>query len=149
MFKYVQTCQNVFKLGKDKFKARLYKTGDRARGLDNGLIDYMGRIDNQVKLRGFRIELGEIEARLMLRDDIKDIVVLLKGEGVNKQHKIGVGNFPGAMRTVPMPLMLALFYDDDRMGLVFHASSVVVCWFGFFTARTCSSSSINDGRSLE
>src|SRR5690606_24068365 len=70
-------------------------------------------------------------------------------EGHHGGHKVGVRDLPGAVRTVPVPLMLALFYDDDRMGLVFHASSVVVCWLGFFTARTCSSSSINDGRSLE
>lgn len=41
--------------------ARLYKTGDLARYLPNGEIEYIGRIDNQVKIRGFRIELGEIE----------------------------------------------------------------------------------------
>ena len=44
--------------------ARLYRTGDWVRGLPDGSIEYLGRLDHQVKLRGFRIELGEIEAAL-------------------------------------------------------------------------------------
>ncbi|MEH2084714.1 MAG: amino acid adenylation domain-containing protein [Nostoc sp.] len=48
----------------DEADARLYKTGDRARCLPDGNIEYLGRIDNQVKIRGFRIELGEVEAAL-------------------------------------------------------------------------------------
>src|SRR5207248_1307252 len=45
--------------------ARLYKTGDLARFLPDGTIEYLGRMDHQIKLRGFRIELGEIEAVLV------------------------------------------------------------------------------------
>ncbi|MCP4219412.1 MAG: amino acid adenylation domain-containing protein, partial [bacterium] len=54
---------------------RLYRTGDRTRWLENGNIEFLGRIDQQVKIRGFRIELGEIENRLLQHDLIKDAVV--------------------------------------------------------------------------
>ncbi|WP_310463066.1 non-ribosomal peptide synthetase [Sphaerotilus sp.] len=56
---------------------RLYRTGDLARRLPDGSLDYLGRIDHQVKLRGFRIELGEIEAVLNQHDAVQEAVVLL------------------------------------------------------------------------
>ena len=55
---------------------RLYKTGDLARWLPDGNIEFSGRIDQQVKIRGFRIELGEIEARLLKHYSVKDSVVI-------------------------------------------------------------------------
>ncbi|MEH2157011.1 non-ribosomal peptide synthetase, partial [Nostoc sp.] len=58
--------------------SRLYKTGDLARYLPNGNIEYLGRIDNQVKIRGFRIELGEIEAALSQHKDVKTSVVIIR-----------------------------------------------------------------------
>lgn len=57
-------------------QARLYKTGDRARYLPDGNIEFIGRIDNQVKIRGFRIELGEIEAALGQYPEIAQAVVV-------------------------------------------------------------------------
>jgi amino acid adenylation domain-containing protein len=56
---------------------RIYKTGDKARWLPDGNLEYLGRLDHQVKLRGFRIELGEIEARLSQHEAIKEAVVML------------------------------------------------------------------------
>ena len=53
-------------------EARLYKTGDRARYLPDGHIEFLGRIDNQVKIRGYRIELGEIEAALRRRPAVEE-----------------------------------------------------------------------------
>src|SRR5262249_5891014 len=55
--------------------ARLYKTGDMARYLPDGNIEYLARADHQVKIRGFRIELGEIESRLREHPDIQEAVV--------------------------------------------------------------------------
>ena len=55
----------------------LYKTGDLVRYLPDGNLEYLSRIDNQVKLRGFRIELGEIESVLMQHPDVKQAVVTL------------------------------------------------------------------------
>jgi amino acid adenylation domain-containing protein/non-ribosomal peptide synthase protein (TIGR01720 family) len=55
---------------------RLYKTGDKARYLPDGNIEYLGRLDAQVKIRGFRIELGEIEAILNQHPEIKAAIVL-------------------------------------------------------------------------
>lgn len=57
---------------------RLYRTGDLVRYLPNGEVEYLGRLDNQVKLRGYRIELGEIEAVLTEHPDVQEAVVLLK-----------------------------------------------------------------------
>ena len=54
---------------------RLYKTGDQARYLSDGNIEYLGRLDEQVKIRGFRIELGEIEAVLAQHPDITEALV--------------------------------------------------------------------------
>ncbi|WP_146052411.1 non-ribosomal peptide synthetase, partial [Pectobacterium atrosepticum] len=58
--------------------ARLYKTGDLARWLPDGSLEYLGRNDFQVKLRGFRIELGEIEARLMQCPGVQEAVVVAR-----------------------------------------------------------------------
>ncbi|MDM5301989.1 non-ribosomal peptide synthase/polyketide synthase [Bacillus subtilis] len=56
-------------------EAKIYKTGDLAKWLADGNIEYAGRIDEQVKIRGYRIELGEIEAALLQEEAIKKAVV--------------------------------------------------------------------------
>jgi amino acid adenylation domain-containing protein len=56
---------------------RLYKTGDLVRWMADGNLEFLGRVDHQVKLRGFRIELGEIESQLHCQDSVRDAVVVL------------------------------------------------------------------------
>ncbi|MCU4782598.1 amino acid adenylation domain-containing protein, partial [Bacillus cereus] len=64
---------------------KLYKTGDIVRYLPNGNLEYIDRIDQQVKLRGFRIELGEIESILSNHDAISSVVVNVYEENENKK----------------------------------------------------------------
>ena len=68
--------------------ARLYKTGDLARYLASGEMEYLGRIDDQVKIRGFRIELGEIESALVRASGGARVAVVARGDS------------PGAKRLV-------------------------------------------------
>ncbi|HQC96507.1 MAG TPA: amino acid adenylation domain-containing protein [Aquabacterium sp.] len=67
---------------------RLYKSGDLARYLPDGRIEYVGRADNQVKLRGFRIEIGEIEAALAELPGIREVAVLAKEEAPGEKFLV-------------------------------------------------------------
>lgn len=65
---------------------KMYKTGDMARWLDNGEIEYLGRNDSQIKIRGLRIELGEIESALQKYDKVKDAVVICDEDRHQKKY---------------------------------------------------------------
>ncbi|MEO6194959.1 MAG: condensation domain-containing protein, partial [Thermoanaerobaculia bacterium] len=68
--------------------ARLYRTGDLARRLPDGTLDYLGRIDHQVKVRGFRVELGEIEAALVRHPRLREAVVAARDDGDRGQRLV-------------------------------------------------------------
>ncbi|MCP3774858.1 amino acid adenylation domain-containing protein [Paenibacillus sp. MZ04-78.2] len=72
---------------------KMYKTGDIARWLPDGQLEYVGRVDHQVKIRGYRIEIGEVEAALLRMESIKEVaVVAYDGEGSKQLCAYLVGN---------------------------------------------------------
>ncbi|MDH3283890.1 MAG: amino acid adenylation domain-containing protein [Acidobacteriota bacterium] len=108
---------------------RLYKTGDLVRYLPDRSIEFIGRVDHQVKLRGFRIELGEIEARLAQHPDLREVIVLLRqDEPGDKQIVAYVVSAPGAgpstselrqhlMEKLPEYMVPAAFVQMDELPL--------------------------------
>jgi amino acid adenylation domain-containing protein len=70
-------------------QARLYKTGDLARYLPDGNIEYLGRLDDQVKIRGFRIELGEIESTLRQHAKVRESVVVAREDTPGNKILVG------------------------------------------------------------
>jgi len=73
--------ENPFALGE-----RMYKTGDLAKWLPDGNIEYLGRIDHQVKIRGYRIELGEIENKLLSHEAVRETAVIAKDDNSGNKY---------------------------------------------------------------
>lgn len=105
---------------------RLYKTGDLARWLPDGDLEYLGRMDHQVKLRGLRIELGEIEAQLVTDERVKECVVKDYGEGAGKYLvAYYVSRIAGIEKSVksrlseriPKYMVPSVFIELDKMPL--------------------------------
>jgi amino acid adenylation domain-containing protein len=117
----------LLKAKSQELRAKLYKTGDLARWLPDGNIEYLGRVDHQVKIRGFRIEPGEIERRLMSHPQVKNVVVIPKEE-TNSEKNLGAYIVPGGefdvleMREflsgmLPNYMIPAYFYQVEEIPL--------------------------------
>jgi amino acid adenylation domain-containing protein len=92
--------------------ARLYKTGDKARYLQDGNIEFLGRIDNQVKLRGYRIELGEIESVLNQHPQVRQAVAIVREDspGIERIVAYCTQDLSGALNTTVEPTQLPTEY---------------------------------------
>ena len=95
---------NPFQTAQEKAQGKngvLYKTGDLARWLSDGNIEYLGRNDFQVKIRGYRIELGEIEAILSTYEGVQQSVIIAKEQNGNK-YLVGyyVADYPLEEETI-------------------------------------------------
>ncbi|WP_256253324.1 amino acid adenylation domain-containing protein, partial [Paenibacillus sp. UNC496MF] len=106
---------------------RLYRSGDLVRRLDNGEMEYLGRIDHQVKIRGYRIELGEIEAQLLRMEAMKEAVVIAREneQGQSElcaylaaENELTIAQLRGALaQTLPSYMIPAHFVQLEKLPL--------------------------------
>jgi amino acid adenylation domain-containing protein len=107
---------------------RLYRTGDLARFRPDGTVEYLGRIDHQIKLRGFRIELGEIEAALRTHPAVGESAVVVREDrpgdrrlvaySVAREERPGVEDLRLFLRErLPEPMVPSLFVFLERLPL--------------------------------
>ncbi|GMX65464.1 hypothetical protein Elgi_47340 [Paenibacillus elgii] len=106
---------------------RMYRTGDAARWLPDGNIEYLGRLDDQVKIRGFRIELGEVEAQLLKTESVQEAVVIAwEDEAGQKQlcayvvsdRELAIGELRKALsQTLPEYMIPSYFVQLPQLPL--------------------------------
>ncbi len=105
----------------------MYRTGDQARWFPDGNMEFLGRLDNQVKIRGYRIELGEIESQLLMHENLKEAVVVARGEAKGNKYLcayyVAENHFtPGELsqylsKTLPQYMIPPYFVKLDKMPL--------------------------------
>jgi amino acid adenylation domain-containing protein len=105
----------------------MYKTGDRARWLPDGNIEFLGRLDQQIKIRGYRVELQEVETAILETGFIKEAAVILKKDALDNNYlcayfrsdrSVGVSEFREVLnRTLPEYMVPARFIRLDILPL--------------------------------
>ncbi|HEY0512517.1 MAG TPA: amino acid adenylation domain-containing protein [Thermoanaerobaculia bacterium] len=103
---------------------RLYRSGDLARWRRDGDLEYLGRIDRQVKVRGFRIELGEIEAALAEHPGVREAAVVAREDRPGDVRLVGYVS--SAARPDPSPQALAAFLAERLPGYMVPAAWVLL-----------------------
>ena len=103
---------------------RLYRSGDLARWRPDGDLEYLGRIDRQVKVRGFRIELGEIEAALAEHPGVREAAVVAREDRPGDVRLVGYVS--PAARPDPSPQALAAFLAERLPGYMVPAAWVLL-----------------------
>ena len=104
---------------------RLYRTGDLGRYLADGQIEFLGRLDHQVKLRGFRIELGEIEAFLSQHEAVRETVVIAR-ENPGGERQLVAYVIPPQSGPTPSASVLRAFLKEKLPDYMLPASFVVL-----------------------
>jgi amino acid adenylation domain-containing protein len=110
---------------------RMYRTGDRVRLRPDGELEYLGRLDHQVKVRGYRIELGEVEAALAAQPNVESAVVLAREDVPGERRLVAYVVAPGAefeaaelrnalQQTLPEPYIPAAFVFLEALPLTPH-----------------------------
>ncbi|MFD5461531.1 amino acid adenylation domain-containing protein [Kitasatospora sp. NPDC127059] len=102
---------------------RLYRTGDKVRRLPDGSLEFLGRIDHQVKIHGYRIELGEIEQALVEHPAVREAVVVVRSRGELRQLAAYV---TAAGTAVPVPEELRAHLRDRLPGYMLPATVTVL-----------------------
>lgn len=102
---------------------RLYRTGDRVRWCEDGDLEFLGRLDDQVKLRGHRIELGEIEAALAAHPGVRQVAVVLHEPARGEKRLVAFG--VAAQTPVPTTAALRSFLQERLPEALVPAA---FCW---------------------